>query len=636
MLPCATLPAADVPPAGGGGKVPVSAGAGAGAAAGAARPRGQVRADRRRTPPRDAAASLRMVPELGCLWRRADGTVTEGAAPGNGTVVIGAAAGAHAPGIDAAGLAAQAAGGILGGVGAGLLSAVFTPGRISAAVAAAAVPPRAVRCASALLTAEVLLAAPFHRDKSMQAVWRAVTVRGRETDAGYDPPAKSSISDACHFLGVKVPAFLLAAVIGAPALPGPGGGFAPPPGGAVVSPARGAAGERGMSGPVTCEDDRGWSGGRWHGLQVLVIDGTHFALPGKADTSASWQHFGSAAGSRPLAQMVAVTEAWTRAGVAVAVGRDCASEAELSAHLLPAFGPGIVGLADRGFPSHQAALDMRDAGAHFAWRVSSSWKLARCGKPLADGTYLTRLTSRGRTMKARVVEFRIDFLTQLPAGHPLLTSPDADATVTVTAGLPDVPGLVTVQVSQTFTLITSLLGIEAYPAADIAALYGDRWTVELVFFELKVTVLGAGTACRSPHPGGIYPEILYAVAGQHALRLLGAHCAVTAGLDVPAGRLSCAALRAEIITSTIAGHGSAALLPGALAGLRTAITRHPSRWIVPHRPGRHFPRYTIKKVRSRKPGDIVADQTRLHLLPLTAAGPAPAPPGPAEVTSRPG
>ena len=519
----------------------VSAGAGEGAAAGAARPRGQVRADRRRTPLRDAAASLRMVPELGCLWRGADGTVTEGAVPGNGTVVIGAAAGARArhrrsrPGrAGSAGGGRDPRRGRRGAAVGGVHSRADRRG-----CGRRRCPARAVRSASALLTAEVLLAAPFHRDKSMQAVWRAVTVRGRETNAGYDPPAKSSISDASHFLGVKVPAFLLAAVIGAPPPPGPDGSFAPPPGSAFVSPARGAAGERGMSGPVTCEDDRGWSGGRWHGLRVLATDGTHFALRGKAGTSASWQHFGSAAGGGQLAQMVAVTEAWTRADVAVAVGKDCASEAELSAHLLPAFGPGTVGLADRGFPSHQAALDMRNAGADFVWRTSSSWKLARCGKPLADGTYLTRLTSRGRTMKARVVEFRIDFLTQLPAGHPLLTDPDADATVTVTdgaaAGLQDVAGLVTVQVSQTFTLITSLLGIKAYRAADIAALYGDRWTVELVFFDLKVTVLGTGTQCRSPHPGGIYPEILYAVAGQHALRLLGHHCAVTAGLDVPAG-----------------------------------------------------------------------------------------------------
>ena len=121
----------------------------------------------------------------------------------------------------------------------------------------------------------------------------------------------------------------------------------------------------------------------------------------------------------------------------------------------------------------------------------------------------------------------------------------------------------------------------------------------------------------------------------------------------PRRRRSCAALRAEVTTSTVAGHGAPALLPAALARLHTDITLHPARWTVPHRPGRHYPRYTIKKIRSRKPGDIVADHTSLHLLPLTAGGHAGAPcgttpppqdcpppgttwPAPAEVTPRPG
>lgn len=555
--------------------------------------------------------------------------------PGNGTVVIGAAAGAYAPGIDVTDLAARAVrepappGGVTGGAGAGLLSAVFTAQRIRAAVQAAGVPARAVRETSPVLTAQVLLAAPFHRDKSMAAAWRHVTARGRETDTGYDPPAKSSISDACHHLGPAVPAFALAAVIGSPA----------PPGHAVAA-TTGAAGPRGMSGPVTCADEGGWSGGRWHGKQVLAHDGTHFPLAGKADASANWRHFGSAAGSRPLAQMVAVTDVWHRTAVAIALGKDSASEHELARHLLPAFGPGMVSLADRGFPSRQAAFEMNDAGADFVWRVSASWTLKPCGKPLGDGSYLSKLTWHGRTMKVRVIEFHIDFLATVPAGSPLLENPDPAIAVTVT-GQAAPAGMVTVHVSENFTLITSLRGTAAYPAAGIAALYGDRWTIELVYYELKVTVLGAGTACRSPHPGGAYPEILYAVAGQHALRLLGAHCAAT--LDIPAGRLSAAALRAEIITSAGAGHGSPALLPAALAALHAGITRHPSRWIVPHRPGRHYPRYTIKKIRSRKPGDIVPDRTSMHPLPLTVAGHAAAPcatsppaPAPAEVTPRPG
>ena len=90
MLPRATLPSAGDLPA---DPVPADEDAGEGSAIVAARPRGQVRADRRRTRPRDAAASLREVSELGCLWRDADGKVTQGAVPGNGTVVIGAAAG---------------------------------------------------------------------------------------------------------------------------------------------------------------------------------------------------------------------------------------------------------------------------------------------------------------------------------------------------------------------------------------------------------------------------------------------------------------------------------------------------------------------------------------------------------------
>jgi hypothetical protein len=40
------------------------------------------------------------------------------------------------------------------------------------------------------------------------------------------------------------------------------------------------------------------------------------------------------------------------------------------------------------------------------------------------------------------------------------------------------------------------------------------------------------------------------------------------------------------------GHGTTAgLLTGALHRLHAGITRHPARWTVPHRPGRHFPRY---------------------------------------------
>jgi hypothetical protein len=146
---------------------------------------------------------------------------------------------------------------------------------------------------------------------------------------------------------------------------------------------------------------------------------------------------------------------------------------------------------------------------------------------------------------------------------------------------------VTVQVSQTFTLITSLLDTAAFPAAGIAALYGDRWSIELVFFELKVTIMAAGSTCRSPKPAGACQELLAAIILQTSLRLLGARYATRIG--VPPGRLSFTALRDTVTASMKLGHGStAALLAGALHRLHADITRHPARWTVPHRPGRHL------------------------------------------------
>jgi hypothetical protein len=607
--------------------------------------------DHRKTAPRDGDAALAELQAMGALWRNADGVIEEGPVPPEGIVVIGARPGAYAPGIDPA-AAPQVAGPVTGGTGLGIVSAFLSPRLIGDALQRAGVPARAVRSTSPVLAAETVLTAPLHRAAmSMPAVWDARTGRARETCPGYDPPGKSAISDAGHYVGAKAIAHVLAAVIGPPRparqAPAPdlAGGQPKPP--AFCCPvcrspftAAAAAGNtsRALSGPVTTEPGGGWCCGLWHGLRATAEDGTHFDLlrgPG-GDASQNSVHFGSPAGSGPNAHMVSLTDIWTRTEIAVALGGNSVAEKHLADQLLPALGPGMVLLGDRGFPSHEGLLDIAGTGAHFVMRASASWALKRCGRPLPDGTYLTKLSHRGRTMKARVIEFHIDLTTRLPAGDPLLTSAAADgAVITIlTAGdtgdtgdgaaacQSDAPGM-TVQVSQTFTLITSLRDTVAFPAADIAALYGDRWSIELVFFELKVTVMAAGSTCRSPKPAGACQELLAAITLQTSLRLLGAHYAPRIG--VPPGRISFTALRDTVVTSISLGHGgTAGLLAGALHRLHSDITRHPARWTVPHRPGRHFPRYTIRKVRSRKPGDIVAGTTSTHMLPCTPAPGAPA------------
>ncbi|MGH3225192.1 MAG: hypothetical protein ACRDPY_42010, partial [Streptosporangiaceae bacterium] len=59
-------------------------------------------------------------------------------------------------------------------------------------------------------------------------------------------------------------------------------------------------------------------------------------------------------------------------------------------------------------------------------------------------------------------------------------------------------------------------------------------------------------------------------------------------------------------------------LTAAIEIIRRDITGHPLRFVTAWRPGRHFPRFTIKKVRTRKSKDRVPAAVRLHLLPLPA------------------
>jgi Transposase DDE domain len=621
--------------------------------------RGTSWRDHRKTPPRDGDAALAELQAMGSLWRNAGGVIEEGPVPPEGIVVIGAKPGACAPGPDAT-AAPRAAGPVTSGAGLGIVSALLSPRLTGDALQRAGVPARAVRSTSPMLAAETILVAPLHRGAmNVPAVRDAHVGRARETCPGYDPPGKSAISDAGHYVGAKAIAHVLAAVTGPPRparqipAPGPAGGDGKPPASLCCPVCRSpftaaAAGNasRALSGPVTTAPGGGWCCGLWHGLRATAEDGTHFGLlrgPG-GDASQNSVHFGSPEGSGPNAHMVSLTDIWSRTEIAVALGGNSTSEKHLADQLLPALGPGMVVLGDRGFPSHEGLLDIAGTGAHFVMRASASWGLRRCGKPLAGGTYLTKISFRGRTMKARVIEFHIDFTTRLAAGDPLLTgAAGAGAVITIlhddgtgSGGTGDDSGTgdgqaagaspacqtrtrgVEVQVSQTFTLITSLRDVAAFPAAGIAALYGDRWSIELVFSELKVTVMAAGSTCRSPRPAGACQELLAAITIQTSLRLPGAHYAAQAG--VPPGRISFTALRDTVIKSMNLGHGATAgLLAGALHRLHADITRHPARWTVPHRPGRHFPRYTIRKVRSRKHGDIVAGTTSTHMLPLTGA-----------------
>ena len=635
MLPDATLPAARyyVTPA-------------RRRACGRGLPGPRREARRRKEPARDAAAGLAEVMAMPAIWKDATGNLLELPGPGGGIVVCGALPGAAAPvpawmpgELAAAGVPASS-GPVREGTGLGLVTSVTGPALIDEALAGT--PARRARKITPRLAMELSLSRALEPGTA-PAVLRQLAQRPREADPGYDLPAASSLSDADAFLQVK-PFLRLLALLSGEVRPVPLPGVTPvfpPPG--TADRDRAAIRLRPLQRP-----GGPWRDGRWHGLRVLAKDGTVrvVADPKGADResehgqSRNAAHFGrpasTGAPAAPQVRMVEVTDVWARGCVAWAAGPCRIGETTLAACLGPAYGPGDLDLADRGFPSSQAAAAKIETGKHFAWRVSSAWKLRRSGRPLADGTWKAAITWRGRTVKVRVIEYHMDQVFDLPPGHPLLAAPPAGVSVRVlhhdgTDGAsaacqqPD-DGTIRVEVSETVTIITSLMDWAAYPARDIADLYGMRWASELVYLEEKQT-LSAGQPVTAATPAGAYRMAAATAAGHQALRIAGA--AIAAAIGAEPARISATALRDAATASIRAGQGaSITALSAAIGIIRRDITRHPLRFVTAWRPGRHYPRYTIKKVRTRKSRHAVPAATRLHLLPLPVSEPSAQPNAP--------
>ena len=86
------------------------------------------------------------------------------------------------------------------------------------------------------------------------------------------------------------------------------------------------------------------------------------------------------------------------------------------------------------------------------------------------------------------------------------------------------------------TLLTSLTDAEAYPAAELVALYHERWELELGYDELKTHMLQRQEAIRSRSPEGVRQELWGIAIAYNLVRLEMERAAAEA--DVPPTRIS--------------------------------------------------------------------------------------------------
>ncbi len=219
------------------------------------------------------------------------------------------------------------------------------------------------------------------------------------------------------------------------------------------------------------------------GMTVLAADGM---LVNVADTPPNRAFFGStgtADGSSPFPQLriVAVTARAGRAMLGAILGQAGTGEQTLLKRLVkrrPELFAGRVVCFDRNFPGHELITAILHAGGHVIARVKEGISLGFEDGPgrgwLPDGSRMTWLNAPSGRKPDRLPVRAAEHNAILPGG---------DGT----------------QVSETCTVITTLLDHEAAPAEAVRDTYLTRWSAsETTFGEDKTTIAGAGNRTSGP------------------------------------------------------------------------------------------------------------------------------------------
>jgi len=255
------------------------------------------------------------------------------------------------------------------------------------------------------------------------------------------------------------------------------------------------------------------------GLRVISVDGSTTDVPDSEENDAFFRRPSTAGrnGAFPRVRWVTAAESGTGALTGAAFGPYTAREQTLALDLLPAFGPGMLVLADRNFLSWSLVRAVLATGAHILWRVSASITLKPV-KVLPDGTYLAELEparrSDGPPVTVRVIEYTMH--------APAQAAGDESST-------------------EVFCLVTDLLGPEEYPALDLACAYPLRWGCEAVIGHHKTDMGEGQPVLRSKDPEGVAQEMwaLFAVY-QAICTIVGA---AAGSMDLPPERITFARAR---------------------------------------------------------------------------------------------
>jgi hypothetical protein len=254
--------------------------------------------------------------------------------------------------------------------------------------------------------------------------------------------------------------------------------------------------------------------GAWYrGLRVLALDGTCLDVADTPANQAAFGRPGSGRGERmgafPQVRLVGLAECGTHAITRVAMGPCTVGEVTLAPRVLEGLRPGMLVLADRGLLTVALWRQAKASGAALLWRAKTgaSGHALPVDQELADGSWLSRLDAGGHRRR----------------------DPRGPVTVRVLDYTLDDPGRPGHR--QVYRLVTSMLDPAQAPAAELAALYHQRWELESTLDELKTHQRGPRAVLRSKTPEGVAQEIYAHLLVHYAIRALMYQAALDADLD---------------------------------------------------------------------------------------------------------
>jgi hypothetical protein len=304
------------------------------------------------------------------------------------------------------------------------------------------------------------------------------------------------------------------------------------------------------------------------GRRVLVVDGSSLSMP---DTQANQKRWPQPQAQKPgcgfpVMRILGMFSLGTGLWRALAFSALAVAERTLFHSVWDHFTPGDIALADTGFCSYADYVLLERKGVD-----SVMLNHQRRHKGLRE---ITKLGENDRLVEWFKGKLRPNWLT--PEQWEDL--PQTFSVREITVHL-NIPGFRT----KTLVIATTLRDPNAYPAAEIAALYRRRWAIELYFRDIKISMSADVLRCKTPDM--VEKELWMHVIAYNLVRALMLEAAHKHG--APLERISfkgtCDAIRNW---GPVIAQAGCQRRKSLISAMLQALARN----LVPHRPNRTEPR----------------------------------------------